>query len=181
MLQARGEGTDPGSGSSVSEIPIATLEDPVELPVTMDTIAADTPIESGPLVLYNWADYIYKKVVAEFEEEYGVEVEITTFNNAEEGLQKVANGQITPDVFVPTVGYVRRLVQKDLLLPLQQELIPNMLASVWPSYSDPGPLLRPRVELQRALHDLHVGGGVPTRPCERRRRRRAGLGGPLEP
>ncbi|MGZ8581119.1 MAG: hypothetical protein ACXWW9_07530, partial [Actinomycetota bacterium] len=54
-----------GSGTSASEIPIATLENPVELPVTMDTIAADTPIESGPLVLYNWADYIHKKVVAE--------------------------------------------------------------------------------------------------------------------
>jgi spermidine/putrescine transport system substrate-binding protein len=57
----------------------------------------------------------------------------------EEGIQKVANGQVTPDVFVPTVGYLRRLVDQDLLLPLQHELIPNMLASVWPSYSDPGP------------------------------------------
>jgi len=134
------EGADAGSGSSAStEIPIATLENPVELPVTTDTIAADTPIESGPLVLYNWADYIHKKVVAEFEEEYGVDVEITTFNNMEEGIQKFANGQVTADVFVPTVGYLRRLVEQDLLMPLQHELIPNMEANVWPSYSDPGP------------------------------------------
>ena len=54
--------------------------------MTTDPIAADTPIESGPLVLYNWADYIYKKEVAEFEEKFGVEVEITTFNNMEEGI-----------------------------------------------------------------------------------------------
>ena len=127
------------SGSAATEIPIATLEKPVELPVTMDPIAADTPIESGPLVIYNWADYIHKKVVAEFEEEFGVDVEITTFNNMEEGIQKVANGQVTPDVFFPTVGYLRRLVDRDLVLPLQHELIPNMLASVWPTYSDPGP------------------------------------------
>jgi spermidine/putrescine transport system substrate-binding protein len=131
--------TSGSSGSGSTEIPIATLENPVELPVTMDTIAADAPLESGPLVLYNWADYIHKKVVAEFEEEFGVDVEITTFNNMEEGIQKVANGQVTPDVFVPTTGYIRRLVDRDLLMPLQHELIPNMLASVWPSYSDPGP------------------------------------------
>ena len=107
--------------------------------MTRDPIAADTPIESGPLVLYNWADYIHKKVVAEFEEEYGVEVDITTYNNMEEGIQKVANDQVTADVFVPTPGYLRRLVDQDLLLPLQHELIPNMMSSVWPSYSDPGP------------------------------------------
>ena len=131
--------SDPGTGSAAAEIPIATLENPVTLPTTMDPIAADTPLESGPLVLYNWIDYIHKKVVAEFEEEYGVDVEITTYNNMEEGIQKVANGQVTPDVFVPTPGYLRKLVAEDLLAPLQHELIPNMLASVWPSYSDPGP------------------------------------------
>lgn len=120
-------------------IPIATLENPVELPVTLDAIAADTPIESGPLVLYNWADYIYKKVVGQFEDQFGVKVEITTFNNSEEGIQKIANGQVSPDVFVTGPGYIRRLVDQDLLAPLQHELIPNMEAVVWPSYSNPGP------------------------------------------
>ena len=76
---------------------------------------------------------------AEFEDKFGVTVDITTFNNMEEGIQKVVNGQVTPDVFVPTPGYLRRLVQKDLLQPLQHELIPNMEANVWPSYSNPGP------------------------------------------
>ncbi|HLB39106.1 MAG TPA: extracellular solute-binding protein, partial [Actinomycetota bacterium] len=127
-----------GSGSA-SEIPIATLDNPVELPLTAETIPADTPLESGPLVLYNWADYIHKKVVEEFEEEFGVSVEITTFNNMEEGIQKVANGQVTPDVFVPTPGYLRRLVDKQLVMPLQHELVPNLEAVVWPSYSNPGP------------------------------------------
>jgi len=136
--------TKPGSGSggdasgSLENIPIATLDNPVELPLTSEPIAADTPIESGPLVLYNWADYIYKKVVQDFEEKFQVDVQISTFNNLEEGIQKVVNGQITPDVFVPTPGYLRRLVAKSLLQPLQHELIPNM-ANVWPSYSNPGP------------------------------------------
>jgi spermidine/putrescine transport system substrate-binding protein len=128
-----------GTGStSAGGIEIATLENPVTLPLTTDPIAADTPIESGPLNLYNWDAYIYKKVVQEFEDQYGVEVVITTFQNLEEGIQKLSNGQVLPDVFVPTPSLLRRLVEHDLLLPLQHELIPNMLASVWPSYSDPG-------------------------------------------
>ena len=127
------------SVSGAGEIPIATLENPVTLPLSQDPIAADTPIESGPLILYNWADYIWKPVVHQFEDEFGVSVDITTFNNLEEGIQKVVNGQVSPDVFVPTPGYLRRLVQKDLLQPLQHELIPNMEANVWPIYSNPGP------------------------------------------
>src|SRR3954463_9204267 len=111
---------------------------PVTLPLTQDPIAADTPIESGPLVLYNWADYIYKPIVANFEDKFGVDVQISTYNNLEEGIQKVVNGQVVPDVFVPTPGYLRRLVAKDLLQPLNHDLIPNM-SNVWPSYSNPGP------------------------------------------
>jgi spermidine/putrescine transport system substrate-binding protein len=126
------------SVSGAGEIPIATLENPVTLPLTRAPISADTPIESGPLILYNWADYIWKPVVHQFEDEFGVSVDITTFNNLEEGIQKVVNGQVSPDVFVPTPGYLRRLVQKDLLQPLQHELIPNMEANVWPVYSNPG-------------------------------------------
>jgi spermidine/putrescine transport system substrate-binding protein len=128
----------PGSGGSATEIPIATLQNPVELPLSADPIPASTPVESGPLVLYNWADYIYMKDVHAFEDKFGVKVDVTTFNNLEEGIAKVVNGQVTPDVFVPTPGYIRKLVAQDLLQPLQHELVPNM-SNVWPSYSDPGP------------------------------------------
>lgn len=132
-----GEGSG-GDGSPASDIPIATLDDPVTLPLNVDPIPADTPIESGPLIYYNWADYIYKKEIAKFEEKFGVEVEITTFNNMEEGIAKVESGQVQPDVFFPTKGYLRRLVQNDLVQPLQHELIPN-IENMWPIYSDPGP------------------------------------------
>ena len=139
ILAACSKPGTPSASGGASDIPIATLENPVTLPLNQEPIAASTPLESGPLVLYNWADYIYKKTVAEFEDQFGVQVDLTTFNNMEEGIQKVANGQVTPDVFVPTPGYVRRLVQQNLLQPLQHELIPNMEASVWPSYYNPGP------------------------------------------
>jgi spermidine/putrescine transport system substrate-binding protein len=137
ILAACSKPGSPSEGSGTGDIPIATLDNPVELPAG-DPISADTAIEPGPLVLYNWDDYIYKKVVAEFEEQFNTKVEITTFQNLEEGIQKVVNGQVTPDVFVPTPGYLRRLVAQNLLQPLNHDLIPNM-SNVWPSYSNPGP------------------------------------------
>jgi len=131
--------TGGGTGGSASgDIPIATPQSPVTLPLTQQPISADTPPESGPIALYNWAEYIYKKDVAAFEEKFNVEVDITTFTNMEEAIQKVSNGQVQPDVFVPTPGYLRRLVHNDLLQPLQHELVPNM-QNMWPSYSNPGP------------------------------------------
>ena len=54
-------------------------------------------------------------------------------------------------------------------MPLQHELIPNMEANVWPSYSDPGPYYDLEWNYTRAVHDLHLGRGVPPRPRERRR------------
>jgi spermidine/putrescine-binding protein len=114
-----------GSGSSPSTIPIATYDNPVTLPLNGDPIPASTPIESGPLVYYNWADYIYKHEVARFEEKFGVDVEITTFNNMEEGIAKVESGQVKPDVFFPTKTYLRRLVQNDLIQPFSTSSSPT--------------------------------------------------------
>ena len=96
-------------------------------------------------------------MLAEFEDQFDVTVEWTTFNNMEEGIQKLVAGQVKPDVFVPTPGLPLRLVQKDLLQPLHHDLLPNMASNVWPIVLRPGPVLRPGVALHRPLHDLHVG------------------------
>jgi spermidine/putrescine transport system substrate-binding protein len=135
---ATGGGTtgavDPG------EIPIASPNNPVELPLLRDPIPTDTPIEAGAtLQVYNWDAYFYKAVLKAFEDEYDVKVEWTTFNNMEEGIQKLVAGQVTADVFFPTTDYIRRLVASDNLQPLNLELIPNLASTVWPVFSDPGP------------------------------------------
>jgi spermidine/putrescine transport system substrate-binding protein len=106
--------------------------------MTGEPIATSTPIESGTLHVYNWSDYMYKKVLGAFEHQYNVKIEWTTFNNMQEGIQKLTAGQVKADVFFPTTDYIRRLVATGLLQPLNHELIPNM-ANVWPVFSDPGP------------------------------------------
>ncbi|MGE5227995.1 MAG: spermidine/putrescine ABC transporter substrate-binding protein [Planctomycetaceae bacterium] len=133
----------PGSTASASGSaarPIATPDNPVTLPMHGQPIETSMPVETGAtLLMYNWVDYTYKKVIAEFESEYNCSVDYTTFNNMEEGIQKIVSGQVKPDVFFPTTDYLSRLVYEDLLQPLQHDLIPNMEANVWKTFWDPGP------------------------------------------
>ena len=77
------------------------------------------------LQVYNWDAYFYKKVLKAFEDEYDVKVEWTTFNNMEEGIQKLVAGQVTADVFFPTTDYIRRLVASDNLQPHQPRVDPE--------------------------------------------------------
>lgn len=131
-------GSTGGSGADGERL-LARPDQPVTLPMTRDPIPTDTPIEGGTLRVYNWDAYMYKKVLQGFEEEFGVTVETTTFNNMEEGIQKLVAGQVQADVFFPTTDYIARLVESDLLQPLNHELIPNLEANYWPTFSDPGP------------------------------------------
>jgi spermidine/putrescine transport system substrate-binding protein len=133
-------GTTGDATGSSGPVDVARPGDPVTLPLHGEPIPTDTPIEAGAtLQVYNWSDYFYRKVLAEFEEQYDVKIEWTTFNNMEEGIQKLVAGQVKPDVFFPTTDYISRLVQTDLLQPLNHDLLPNMANNVWPSFSDPGP------------------------------------------
>ena len=106
-----------------------------------EPIATVTPIETdGVLQVYNWDAYFYKKVLKAFEDEYDVKVEWTTFNNMEEGIQKLVAGQVTADVFFPTTDYIRRLVAStNLLQPLNHELSRTWRRTSGRSFSDPGP------------------------------------------
>jgi spermidine/putrescine transport system substrate-binding protein len=133
-------GTTGGApGSPSGERVLARPDNPVTLAMTRDPIATDTPLEAGPLRVYNWDAYMYKKVLKAFEDEFDVSIEVTTFNNMEEGIQKLVAGQVQADVFFPTTDYVARLAERDMLQPLNHELIPNLEANYWPTFSDPGP------------------------------------------
>jgi spermidine/putrescine transport system substrate-binding protein len=128
-----GDGT-----SAASAFPIARKDAPVTLPMNGQPIAADTPIEKGAtLQIYNWADYMWKKVLGEFEEKFDCKIEWTTFQNMSEAVQKMSSGQVTADVFFPTIDVLGKLVQANLLQPLQHELIPNLEANMWPDYQNP--------------------------------------------
>lgn len=86
------------------------------------------------LKVLNWADYINEDVKAEFEnwyyEQTGEKVEIIyeTFDINETALTKIEVGKEDYDVFCPSEYIIERMLKKNLLLPIQKELIAD---SIW--------------------------------------------------
>ena len=82
--------------------------------------------------VYNWGQYISEgddgciDVIAEFEKAYpNIRVNYVTFDSNETMYTKMSNGGITVDVIIPSDYMVGRLIEEDMLLPLNFENIPN--------------------------------------------------------
>jgi spermidine/putrescine transport system substrate-binding protein len=131
---------DSGSGSSSSsvDLPMARPDDPVELPLHEDLPAIEDGLEpeSGTLKIFNYADYLAPGVLKAFGEEYGVKVEVTTFNSMDEAVAKLRTGQAEFDVFFPTPDVVAKVVVGKLLQPLNHSYLPN-LRNAWPQLRSP--------------------------------------------
>jgi len=138
LLAACGKKT--GQTDSGSKLAISTKEHPTPLPTFEDNqpIAGGLSFEKGStLKLYNWEDYIYKKVVEDFQREFDVDVEVTTYTTGEEALTKIRSSQVDYDVFVPTIDMMGKLAEFELIQPLNHDYLLN-LKNLWPEFTDPG-------------------------------------------
>jgi spermidine/putrescine transport system substrate-binding protein len=133
-----GSASESGGGGGATTVPIAAPNDPVTLPLSEDVpaIGDDLPLEKGPLKIYNWNDYVYKKVLNKFQDRYGVEVEYTQFDGMSEAISKISSGAVGFDVFFPTLENLGKLVAAKLIQPLNHSYLPN-LRNVWPELQDP--------------------------------------------
>ena len=98
-----------------------------------DQPGVDAP-KAGQITLnvYNWGQYIADgsddslDIIAEFEAKYPhIDVNYSTFDSNEIMYSKLSNGGITVDVIFPSDYMVARLIEEDMLLPLDFENIPN--------------------------------------------------------
>jgi spermidine/putrescine transport system substrate-binding protein len=141
FLAACGGGGDGGGGSGATSggVTIGTPKDPVEQPLFDDNPAIDSNLEpeAGPLRVYNWDAYIWKRVLKDFEKEHGVEVELTTFFNLEEATRKLRTGELKFDVFFPTAEVIPKFVAGKLFQPLNHDYIPNLSKTIWPRLQNP--------------------------------------------
>jgi hypothetical protein len=121
------------------ELALGTPANPVQQPLFEDNPAIESglPDEEGPLQLYNWADYINQDAVVAAQDALGVKIEITTFFNEEEAIQKLSSGEVQFDVWFPTSQVVPKSVAGQLLQPLNLDYIPNLEQYVWPSLANP--------------------------------------------
>ena len=88
--------------------------------------------EQITLNVYNWGQYIADgsdgsmQIIAEFEKRYPhIKVNYSTYDSNEIMYSKLANGGITVDVIIPSDYMIARLIDEQMLLPLNFDNIPN--------------------------------------------------------
>ena len=88
--------------------------------------------ENITLNVYNWGQYIADgsddsmEVIKEFEARYPhIKVNYSTYDSNEIMYSKLSNGGITVDVIIPSDYMIARLIEEDMLLPLNFDNIPN--------------------------------------------------------
>ncbi|MGF1527577.1 MAG: PotD/PotF family extracellular solute-binding protein [Candidatus Competibacterales bacterium] len=97
--------------------------------------------EPNQLNFYNWDTYIGEDTLANFKDATGIEVTMDLFADNEELFAKLRGGNPGYDVIVPTNDFVERMIQADMLMPLDRSKIPNF-ANLSPTFQkaefDPG-------------------------------------------
>ncbi len=121
------------------QLQLARPDNPVTLPVSDNNpaIADGLSPEAGPLRIFGYNDYIWKKVRNQFAAEYGVEVEYTVFDTPEEMVAKLQSGGSEFDLIVTvTLENVGKLAFGELIQPLNKSYLTNF-SNVWTTYHDP--------------------------------------------
>lgn len=80
---------------------------------------------SDVLNVFNWGEYIGEDVIVNFEEEYGVKVNYSLFDSNEIMYTKLLSGN-TYDVIVPSDYMIERLMEEDLIQPLDYSYMTNL-------------------------------------------------------
>ncbi|MDH4307117.1 MAG: extracellular solute-binding protein [Acidimicrobiia bacterium] len=134
LLAACGDGGE----DAVAEVVIGTPSNPATQPLSDSNpmIESGMAAEAGPLKIYNWADYLNPDTIEEAKAALGVDIELTTYFNEEEALQKLISGEVNFDVWFPVASTVGKSVAGQLIQPINHDYIPN-LANVWPQLADP--------------------------------------------
>jgi spermidine/putrescine transport system substrate-binding protein len=140
ILAACQERSDGGAtGASGGTAGLARPDNPVELPVFDDNppIADNLSTEAGPLRIFGWNDYVYKKILKRFEDEMGVEIEYTPYTGMSEAISKIQNDAVEFDLFYPTLDHLRDLVAAKKIQPLNRSYLSNMTSIAWDRLLDP--------------------------------------------
>lgn len=135
-----GDGGAPAGGGGTEEpaLRLASPENPVTLPLVDDNppIADGLAPEGGPLKIFGYNDYIWKKVRNGFAEAFNTEIEYTVFDTPEEMVAKVQTGADFDLIVTVTIENIGKLAAAGLIQPLNQSYLPNVSAELWPDLPD---------------------------------------------
>jgi spermidine/putrescine transport system substrate-binding protein len=82
--------------------------------------------EEKRLNFYNWDTYIGETTLEDFQGETGIEVQMDLYADNDELFAKLRAGNPGYDVIVPTNDYVERMIEAEMLMPLDHAKIPNI-------------------------------------------------------
>lgn len=80
---------------------------------------------SNQVIVYNWGEYIDPEVLEMFEEKTGIHVVYEEFETNEIMYPKIQSGAIAYDLVCPSDYMIQKMLQNDLLQPLDFDNIPN--------------------------------------------------------
>jgi spermidine/putrescine transport system substrate-binding protein len=119
-------------------IPLARPDKPVTLPLHGKPIkSALQPETGGTFKLFNYQDYIYKKLVDDFGKKYGVAMELSTFDTMDQAITRMASHTVEPDVTNISNQRLAQAVAGKLLMPINLDYVPNLKRNIWPSLHSP--------------------------------------------
>jgi spermidine/putrescine transport system substrate-binding protein len=126
-------------GIAGAPYPLARPDHPVTWNILADNPAVKDGLspESGPLKVFGYGDYIYKKVLNAFEKKYNTKVQWTAFTTPEEMVSKLQTGATQFDVIVTvTLENVGKLIAGKLIQPINHNYLPN-LTNIWQTLQSP--------------------------------------------
>ena len=99
--------------------------------------SGDTQETSGGVVnVYNWGEYIDMSVLEDFEAATGITVNYQMYDSNETMYSKIAGGGADYDVVIPSDYMIARMIEEDMLEPLNFDNIPNF-ADIDPELKNP--------------------------------------------
>ena len=102
-----------------------------------DSSSDGTQQTSGGVVnVYNWGEYIDESVLDDFEDATGIKVNYQMYDSNETMYSKIAGGGADYDVVIPSDYMIARMIEEDMLEPLNFDNIPNF-ADIDPELKNP--------------------------------------------
>src|SRR6266545_1154271 len=79
-------------------LPLARPDKRITIPFWEDPIASGLePETGGTFTIFNYPDYLYKKLLKDFGKKYKVEVHYGAFQDVTSGIRRLASGGVKPD------------------------------------------------------------------------------------
>lgn len=101
------------------------------------TSAAPGAGDGGVVNVFNWGVYIDESVLDDFTQQTGITVNYDTFESNESMYGVLKNDGASYDVVIPSDYMISRMIEEDMLEPLDFSNIPNF-SDVDPSLKNPG-------------------------------------------